>query len=401
VRPLLYAWAVVVTLTACSDSTTSPATSPRLAEPVVSRSPHVIVTLDRGSDPVEVARAYDITPTYVYRNVITGFAAAISEAARAGLIKDGRVERIQDDGVMTLDTVGSWGLDRIDQRALPLDSSFVPPNDGSGVTAYIIDSGIRYSHTDFGGRASLGYDFTGGSGEDCNGHGTHVAGTIGGSNYGVAGNVTLVAVRVFACTTSTSLSMILAAMEWVVLNHVSPSVVNMSLGGPGDVTLDAAVGGLARAGVTVVVSAGNYNNDACFYSPARADSAITVGATDQYDQRATFSNYGDCLDLFAPGVSIVSDWYTGDAATSTLSGTSMASPHVAGVAALVLAANPSFSPAQVDSVIKARDTKDVVINADPTLNNPNTTLSDLLYSGTDDMGSSSKCPPGWHRRGLC
>jgi subtilisin family serine protease len=345
-------------------------------------------------------RAYDITPTYVYRNVITGFAATISEAARAGLMKDVRVERIQDDGVMTLDA-GSWGLDRIDQRALPLDSSFVPPNDGSGVTAYIIDSGIRYSHADFGGRASLGYDFTGGLGEDCLGHGTHIAGTIGGSAYGVAGNVKLVAVRVFGCTGSTGLSMILAAMEWVVQNHVSPSVVNMSLGGIGDVTLDAAVGSLTRAGVTVVVSAGNSNYDACLYSPARADSAITVGATNQYDERATFSNYGDCLDLFAPGVSIVSDWYTGDAATSTLSGTSMASPHVAGVAALVLSANPSFSPMQVDSVIKARDTKDVVINADPTLNNPNTALSDLLYSGTDDMGSSNKCPPGWQRRGLC
>jgi subtilisin family serine protease len=336
----------------------------------------------------------------VYRNVITGFAASISEAARAGLMKDRRVQRIADDAVMTADA-GSWGLDRIDQRALPLDSSFVPPNDGSGVTAYIIDSGIRFSHTDFGGRASLGYDFTGGSGEDCAGHGTHIAGIIGGSAYGVARNVALVAVRVFGCTTSTNLSTILAAMDWVLQNHVSPAVVNMSLGGPGDVTLDAAVGSLTRAGVTVVVSAGNFNFDACLYSPARADSAITVGATNQSDERATFSNYGDCVDLFAPGVSIVSDWYTGDAATSTLSGTSMASPHVAGVAALVLSANPSFSPAQVDSVIKARDTKDVVINGDPTLNNPNTTFADLLYSGTDDMGSATKCPPGRQRRGLC
>jgi subtilisin family serine protease len=292
-------------------------------------------------------------------------------------------------------------LDRIDQRALPLDNSYTPPNDGSGVNAYIIDSGIRSTHSDFTGRVGIGADFTGlGTTEDCLGHGTHVSGIVGGTIYGVAKRVTLYPFRVFPCVGSTPWSTVLAAMDSLAKVAVFPAVANMSLGGTAIQAIDDAVANLTSRGITVVVAAGNSNYDACFYSPARAPTAITVGATSSNDYRAGFSNWGDCVDLFAPGNGVTSDWYLNDNSSTQLSGTSMASPHVAGVAALILSVDPTLIPYQVDSVIKATATKGVVLYS-------NTTRNDLLYSGTDTIPPpplpkpGNPCPPGWHKQGKC
>jgi subtilisin family serine protease len=219
---------------------------------------------------------------------------------------------------------------------------------------YIVDTGIRFSHNDFGGRAVTGYDAVdGGSADDCNGHGTHVAGTVGGSTYGVAKGVTLVGVRVLNCSGSGTNSGVIAGVNWVASDHQTgaPAVANMSLGGSVSSALDTAVNNAINDGVTFAVAAGNSNRNACNYSPARVAAAITVGATTSTDARASYSNYGSCLDLFAPGSSITSAWYTSNTATNTISGTSMATPHVAGVAALYLKGNPGASPATVRDAI--------------------------------------------------
>lgn len=227
----------------------------------------------------------------------------------------------------------SWGLDRIDQRQLPLDGQYTADVAGAGQIVYIVDSGIDYGHQAFGGRAVPGYDLEGGDGSDCYGHGTHVAGTVGGADYGVASGVTLVSVRVFpACTGNTESSEVIAALDWIAQQGII-GTVNMSLGGPAEPALDAAVAALAALGYTVVVSAGNEAQDVCNVSPAREPSAVTVGATDRQDFRATFSNFGDCLDLFAPGVAIESTLIGGG--SGPMSGTSMAAPHVAGYAAML------------------------------------------------------------------
>jgi hypothetical protein len=262
----------------------------------------------------------------------------------------------------------SWGLDRIDQRDLPLNNSYTYPTTASGVTSYIIDTGIRTTHTEFQGRATWGTNTTGdGNDTDCHGHGTHVAGTVGGSSYGVAKGVSLVAVKVLSCGGSGTWEGVTAGIDWVTGNHTTGlATANMSLGGTGsNATLEAAVANSIADGVTYAIAAGNSNSDACNFTPARVPEAITLGATDSADNRASFSNYGTCLDLFAPGVNIVSSYNTSDTATATLSGTSMASPHAAGVASLILALNPTFTAQQVRDAMVAGATPDKVINPGP------------------------------------
>ncbi len=304
----------------------------------------------------------------VFRHAINGYSVEMSEKQVEALSRDPRVKYIEEDGIMyanATQTNATWGLDRIDQRDLPLNGTYTYNADGTGVRAYIIDTGIRAGHTDFGGRVTSGYTaINDGRGtDDCNGHGTHVAGTTGGSVYGVAKNVTLDPVRVLDCRGSGTTSGVIAGVDWVTANHVKPAVANMSLGGGASSTLDTAVSNSIAAGVTYAVAAGNDNLSACNYSPARVASAITVGATTSSDARASYSNFGSCLDIFAPGSSITSAWYTSDTAINTISGTSMASPHVAGVAALILQGSPTASPSSVTNTITSNATTGKVTSA--------------------------------------
>ncbi|HET7690839.1 MAG TPA: S8 family peptidase [Nocardioidaceae bacterium] len=328
---------------------------------------NVIVTLKPGT--TAAAAASDLLgagrATHVFRHAVNGFAGSLPQAAIGLLRLDPRVQSVEIDRGVHISTTQaptpSWGLDRIDQRNLPASNSYTYTRTGAGVKAYVIDTGLVLNHPDFGGRAVSGFDaIDGGSADDCNGHGTHVAGTIGGTQYGVAKGVSLVAVRVLNCSGSGTNAQVIAGIDWVVANHQAgqPAVANMSLGGSASTALDQAVGRMISDGVTVAVAAGNDNRDACQASPARTPAALTVGASDQKDARASFSNVGTCVDLFAPGVSITSAWLNNG--TNTISGTSMASPHVAGVAAQYLQANPGASPATVGSAVLAKTTKDKV-----------------------------------------
>jgi serine protease len=294
-----------------------------------------------------------------YTSALSGFVLKSTSRKNVELLtKDDRVAFIEADQRVSIGATQSnatWGLDRIDQVNLPLNNTYVYDQNGTGVRAYVVDTGVRTSHTQFGGRASSGFTaINDGNGtNDCNGHGTHVAGTVGSSTYGVAKNVKLVAVRVLDCEGSGSNSGVLAGIDWVKANHIKPAVANMSLGGGTSTALDNAVNATVAAGVTMVVAAGNDNNNACGHSPARAANAITVGSTSSNDRRSSFSNFGNCLDIYAPGSSIKSTWSTSNSATNTISGTSMAAPHVAGVAALYLDDNPNASPSQVQSAIES------------------------------------------------
>ncbi|MCA1591655.1 MAG: S8 family peptidase [Acidobacteria bacterium] len=291
---------------------------------------------------------------HVYQHALNGYAARMSKEAALALSQDTRVAYVEEDGKMfasTTQTSATWGLDRIDQRDRPLNGTYVYNFTGSGVRAYVIDTGIRTTHTQFGGRASAVFDAFGGNGQDCNGHGTHVAGTIGGSTYGVAKSALLRAVRVLDCSGSGSTSGVISGVDWVTANHISPSVANMSLGGSASSSLDTAVQNSINSGVTYSIAAGNSNVDACGSSPARVAAAITVGSTTSTDVRSSFSNFGTCVDIFAPGSSITSAWSTSDTATNTISGTSMATPHVTGVSALYLQAHPGSSPATIRNAI--------------------------------------------------
>lgn len=317
---------------------------------------------------------------HTYQNALNGFSIEMSAEDAEALSQDFRVKFVEEDGVVTADTTQSnppWGLDRIDQRNRPLSATYTYNWTGSGVRAYVIDTGIRTTHTQFGGRASNVFDAFGGTGADCNGHGTHVAGTIGGSTYGVAKSSLPRGVRVLDCNGSGSTSGVIAGVDWVRQNFIAPAVANMSLGGGISSSLDTAVNNLANAGVPIAVAAGNSNANACNSSPARAANAITVGSTTSTDARSSFSNFGTCLDLFAPGSSIVSSWFSSDTATATLSGTSMASPHVAGVAALYKQFSPTASSTTVRNAIVNNATTNVVTN--PGTGSPNRLLYSLFF----------------------
>jgi subtilisin family serine protease len=328
----------------------------------------------------EMAATHGGKLKHVYQHALNGFAVEMTAEDAERLSQDFRVKFVEEDGIVTADATQSnppWGLDRIDQRNLPLNAIYTFNWTGSGVRAYIIDTGIRTAHTQFGGRASNVFDAFGGNGQDCNGHGTHVSGTVGGSTYGVAKSALLRGVRVLNCSGSGSNSGVIAGVDWVRLNHIAPAVANMSLGGGISSALDTAVNNLSNAGVAIAVAAGNSNANACNSSPARAANAITVGSITQTGARSSFSNFGTCLDLFAPGSGILSAYATSNTATATLSGTSMASPHVAGVAALYKQANPSASATTIRNAIVNNATTNVVSNAGS--GSPNRLLYSLFF----------------------
>ncbi|MCB2204608.1 S8 family serine peptidase [bacterium] len=319
----------------------------------------------------QLAKANGVNVHHRYRYAIKGFAATIPEKALEGIRHNPNVDYIEPDGIATINgyqnNLQSWGLDRIDQTG-PLygilyNDLYIYPNDGSGVTVYIIDSGILFGHQEFGNRASSGYDFVdrdNDASEYCNGHGTHVAGIVGGATTGVAKNVNLVAVRVLDCSGSGRWSQILAGIDWVKNNHSGPSVANLSLGGAYRKSVNSAVENSIAAGIVYCVSAGNNNNDACNYSPGSTAAAITVASSMSGDYRAPSSNYGTCVDIFAPGEYIYSATAASTSSYANWSGTSMASPHVAGVAALYLSANSSATPAQTSAAIIAGATQGVM-----------------------------------------
>ncbi|MGZ8709513.1 MAG: S8 family serine peptidase [Thermoanaerobaculia bacterium] len=330
---------------------------------------------------------------HVYSKAIKGFSARLSEKAALALAEDPRVKYVEEDGVVTIQATQSgatWGIDRIDQRDLPLSSTYVYNATGSGVKAYIIDTGINVNHNDFGGRAIDGYDAVDGSlpAADCNGHGTHVSGTVGGATWGVAKGVTLVAVRVLDCAGSGSNSGVIAGINWVTSDHAAgqPAVANMSLGGGASQAIDDAVNASINDGVTYAIASGNSNANACNYSPARVAAAITVNSSTSTDARSSFSNYGTCTDIFAPGSSITLAWYSSNTATNTISGTSMATPHVAGAAALYLQGNTSASPATVASALINNSTLNKITS--PGTGSPNR----LLYTGFIGGGGGTPAP---------
>ena len=394
-------------LAACGDATpiTPPAAGP---DPAPGASvatagraipDRYVVVLQDGADPRVIAAVAGVEPAYVYEHAITGFAATLNAGQLTALRNNRNVRYVEQDQVVTATATQSgatWGIDRTDQRSLPLSTTYVHNQTGSGVRAYIIDTGIRLDHGEFSGRLATGYDAitAGGNANDCNGHGTHVAGTVGGTTYGMAKSVTLHPVRVLDCAGSGSTASVVAGMDWVTANRVRPAVANMSLGGGASTAIDDATNRMINAGVITVVAAGNDNANACNYSPARVAAAITVGATDKTDTRASYSNYGSCLDLFAPGSGITSAWHTSSTATNTISGTSMATPHVAGAAALFLSQVTTATNAHTRDQLVYHATSGKVVSAGSA--SPNKLLHSLfyIYAGSLSGTGASQWMPG-------
>jgi len=374
---------IVLFAAACANEVQSPTAVVSTDAMADVRDPDVIpgqfiVTFDGSVGDVrgraqELAVQQGASLLFTYEHALRGFAARMGDGAAAAIRSAPGVARVEPDRrvyAFATQSNATWGLDRIDQRSRPLSGSYTYTNTGNGVNAYIIDTGILLTHNEFTGRVFTGFDAvtSGGNANDCNGHGTHVAGTVGGTVYGVAKQVRLYAVRVLSCSGSGSNSGVIAGVDWVTANHVKPAVANMSLGGGASTALDDAVKNSIAAGVSYAVAAGNGNrggrqDDACKYSPARVPEAITISATNSSDTKASWANYGNCVDFFAPGVSITSAWHTSTTAINTISGTSMAAPHVAGVAALYLQSNPGASPLAVRNALYDNTTKSIVTSS--------------------------------------
>ncbi|MDR6795089.1 S8 family peptidase [Acinetobacter calcoaceticus] len=374
-----------VNLVHAAPNTTSSLLDSSQAKGIIKNQYIVILNKDAGPSidfAQNIAKQHGAKVLQSYDTVLKGFAIYLPETAATAFVeamkKNPQVLSVENDIVMKIDATTQsnpdWGLDRIDQKALPLNSAYSYLQMGSGTTAYIVDTGILSSHQQFSGRVLSGYTaISDGNGTtDCNGHGTHVAGTVGGSTYGVAKNVNLVPIRILGCDGSGASSNVIAGLDWILKNGKKPAVVNMSLGGDASTSLDSAVENLFNNGYVMVVAAGNSNTDACSASPARVSKALTVAATDSTDTRASYSNYGSCVDIFAPGSQINSSWIGTNTATKVLNGTSMATPHVAGVVAEMLQSTPTATPQTISTNLLNQASSNVV-------KNPSGSPNRLLY----------------------
>lgn len=372
-------------LTYAAPATTNSVLGSSEAKGIIKNQYIVILNKDVGSSnefAQGIAKQHGGKVLQTYDAVLKGFAIYLPDVAGTAFVeamkKNPKVVSIENDTIMKIDATTQsnpdWGLDRIDQKNLPLDSAYSYLQTGSGTTAYIVDTGILSTHQQFSGRVLSGYTaISDGNGtNDCHGHGTHVAGTVGGSTYGVAKNVSLVPIRILGCDGSGASSNVIAGLDWILKNGKKPAVVNMSLGGEANASLDSAVENLFNNGYVMVVAAGNSNTDACSTSPARVSKAITVAATDSTDTRASYSNYGSCVDIFAPGSQINSSWIGSNTATKVLNGTSMATPHVVGVVAEMLQSTPTATPQTISNNLLNQASSNVV-------KNPSGSPNRLLY----------------------